>query len=126
MDIRFLEPEDYHQIKIMYNVHFKDMEYPDFWNNFQCVYVVHKENKIIAVGGLRPMAEAIVLTEQSESIRTRRDALMHIYNALTYSAKKLKYNSMYAFTYDDNYSRHLVERMGFQPVKESKLLVLEL
>lgn len=126
MEIRFLEPKDSEQIKYIYDTYFNDMEYSDFYSGFHCVYVVHKNDKIIAVGGLRPINEAVVITDGDESVRKRKDALMQIHNALTYSAEKMKCKRIFAFTFDKTYSNHLIKRIGFSQIKESKLLVLEL
>lgn len=125
MEIRFLDVNDWEQIQRIYAAHFTDMEFPDFYNDFNPVYTVHEENRIIAVGGLKVILEAVVITDQNESVRKRRDALLQIQNALMYSAEKLHHKRIFAFTYDEQYAKHL-EEFGFNPIKESKLLVLEL
>lgn len=125
MEIRFLEPKDLDWVRVMYNAYFSDMEYPDFVNDFPVTYAVLEENDIVAVGGIRPIAEAVVITDASESVRKRRDALLQIFNALTYSANKLNFKRLYAFTFDDVYANHLT-KVGFNPIKESKLLSLDL
>lgn len=126
MIIRYLEPRDLDKIKEIYDKFFSGMEFPDFTNRFHCTFVVVDETGIVAVGGLRPLAEAVVLTNGYRSVRTRRDALLELHNALTYSAQKLDYNRIFAFTFDEKYAQHLVERIGFIPIKQSTLLVLEL
>lgn len=126
MDIRYLEPSDLEQIGSIYNRHFSDMEYPDFVNDFAVTFVAHENEKIIAVGGLKPMVEAIVLTDLDESVRTKRDALLKIFDGVTYAAAKLKYKEIHAFAYDMEYAKHLIKRMGFRPISKSKLLVMSL
>ena len=126
MDIRFLGTEDWPQIKALYNNHFSEMDFPDFYNTFLCSYVVHEGNKIIAAGGLKPLVEAVIISDKSLPVRVRREALLKMKEALVYSTQKIRHKQLYAFTYDDEYAKHLTERMGFKQIKESKLLVLEL
>lgn len=126
MNIRFLEKEDARQIGNIYEKFFSNMEFPNFFNKFHCVYVVTDNNsEIVAVGGLKPITEAIVLTNKFASIRMRREALLQIYEALNYSAEKLKYEQIHAFSYDDIYTDHLINRMKFKHLDQSKVLVLD-
>jgi hypothetical protein len=124
--IRFLEPEDVPKIERIYDRYFPDMERPDF-TQFHCVYVVtDDDNNIISIGGIKPLAEAVVLTDRSFSVRKRMNALYEIHTALVYSADKLGFDRLHAFAFEDKYIDHLIKRMKFREVKDSKLLILEL
>lgn len=125
MIIRYIEPQDVEQIDKIYETYFSGMERPDF-SNFHCVFVVVEDNRVISVGGLKPLVEAVVLTDRSFSVRKRRDALLNIHTGLTYAAKKLGFERIYAFCFEQSYSNHLINRMKFKPIKESNLLTLEL
>lgn len=126
VEIRYLQPSDEERITDIYHHFFTDMEFPDFFSGYHCVFVAHKNDKVISIGGLRPIAEAVVVTDYSSSVRERVDALLQIHNGLTYAAEKLKYKRIYAFTFDQTYTKHLVNRMNFTPIRQSQLLVLEL
>lgn len=125
MEIRYLESGDVEQIKKIYDEYFSDLEIPDFLS-FHCVFVVTDNDRIVSVGGLKPLVEAIVLTDRSFSVRKRRGALLSIFTALTYAAEKLGFKRIHAFTFEDAWANHLTKRMRFKVVKESNLLILEL
>lgn len=123
MEIRYLEPRDHAQIKYIYDEFFKDMEYVDFYKNFHCAFVVENEDgRIIAVGGLRPIVEAVVLTDKDMSIRDRREALLRIFEGVKYAAEKLNEPEIHVFAWDPSYITHLVSRMGFKCVEQNKVL----
>lgn len=132
MNIRYLQSTDADQIYNIYHNFFSDMEFPDFYGNFHAVFVVENEsnngshNRIIAIGGLKPIAEAVVLTNQDFSVRDRMEALLHILNGVTYAAEKTKYNQIHAFAWEPEYIRHLTERMGFKCLKENRVLTLDI
>jgi hypothetical protein len=126
MEIRFLADIDAGQISKIHRDYFSDMEFPNFYNKYHCVYVVvTPENSIICVGGLRPVAEAVVLTNKNFSVRDRRDALLKIFEAVNYSAEKLSYDQIHAFSFDRDYTNHLIMRMGFKCNEENKVLTLD-
>lgn len=125
MEIRYLEPGDEGQIREIYHKYFSNMEVPNF-SSFSCVFVVADNNHIISVGGLKPLVEAVVLTDRSFSVRKRREALLNIHTALVYCARKLGFKRLHAFTFEESYTNHLIKRMKFELIKESNVLTLEL
>ena len=123
MDIRYVEPRDHAQIKYIYDEFFHDMEFVDFYKNFHCAFVVEDEDgKIIAVGGLRPIVEGLVLTDKDASVRERKEALLRIFEGIKYAAEKLNQPEIHVFAYDPSYITHLVSRMGFKCVEQNKVL----
>jgi len=128
MKIEYIESSDAAQIYNIYNNYFSDMEFPDFYNKFHCAFKVVKDgnDRIIAVGGVRPIAEAVVLTNREFSVRDRMDALLHIFAGVQYAAEKLDYNCLHAFAYDEEYVKHLIKRIGFKCNLQNKVLSLEL
>ena len=98
--------------------------FPDFFHKFNCVYVItDSNNEIVAVGGLKPITEAIVVTNKYASVRMRRDALLQLHSALDYSAAKLGYDEIHAFSFDEEYTKHLVNKAGFT-LREEKVLTI--
>lgn len=128
MDIHYIEPTDADQIYNIYLNYFSDMEFPDFYHKFHCTFkVINNANgNIIAVGGIRPIAEAVVLTNKDYSVRDRMDALLKIFAGVQYAAEKLDYNYLHAFAYDEEYVKHLIKRIGFKCNPQNRVLSLEL
>jgi len=129
MEINFIEPEDYEQISRIYYTFFNEMEFIDFYKKFHCAFKVTENditNKIIAVGGIRPITEAVLLTDRSFSTRDKMEALLKIFEGIKYSANKLGYNQIHAFSYEPEYIRHLKNRMGFKCNEDNKVLTLDL
>lgn len=126
MDIRYLLTSDEAKIKYIYDTYFSDMDYPDFYGKFHAVFVVEDFGKILAVGGLKPICEAIVVTNKSSSVRKRMEALLRIFNSVKYSAEKLKYEQIHAFSFDEEYTKHLTNRMGFKCIQENRVLTLDI
>lgn len=128
MDINYIESTDADQIYNIYLNHFSDMEYVDFYKKFHCVFKVTNDdlnNRIIAVGGIRPVAEAVVLTNKDYPTKIKMEALYKMFHGINYIAQKLEYEQIHAFAFDDEWISHLTKRMGFKLLKESKLLVLD-
>jgi len=126
MDIRYLEPEDFKWIKETYDKYFSDMDFPDFYNQFLVSFVAHEYGKIIAIGGIKSIAEAVIISDKSFSVRNRRDALFQMYHAMTYSAEKLKFNQIHAFSFDPEYSHHLMNKVGFKCNPDNRVLTLNI
>jgi len=129
MDIQYIESTDADQIYNIYMNFFSDMEFPDFYRRFHCSFKVidnDLNNKIIAIGGIRPIAEAVVLTNQDYPVRTRMEALLKIFNGVKYSAEKLDYTQIHAFAYDEEYVKHLITRIGFKCNVDNRVLSLDL
>ena len=129
MEIHYIESNDVDQIYNIYMNFFSDMEFVDFYHKFHCSFKVVNDdisNRIIAVGGIRPLAEAVLLTNKDFSVRDRRDALYKIFEAVKYTAEKLEYTQIHAFAWDEEYIKHLINRVGFKCIPENKVLSLDL
>jgi len=129
MDIQYIESTDADQIYNIFMNFFSDMEFPDFYRRFHCSFKVitnDLDNRIIAVGGIRPLAETVVLTNKDFSVRDRMQALLKIFNGVKYAAEKLDYEQIHAFAYDEEYIKHLINRIGFKYIPENKVLSLDL
>jgi hypothetical protein len=126
MTIRALTPNDIDEIRKIHNLFYKDeFEFPDFLNNFLCAFVViDDDEKIISAGGVRMIAESVLITDLNHSTRDRRKALYQVLEASQYLTLNADFKELHAFVQDDKWSRHL-NRVGFLPTK-GKSLVLEL
>lgn len=117
---------DLDQITKIYEKHFKVEfgEMPDFNKMFECAFVIEKHDKIILAGGVRSIAEVILLTDLEQSNFTRVKALKQALNISQYIGRRVGYDMLHAFIQDDKWRDHLITE-GFLPTK-GKSLFLEI
>jgi hypothetical protein len=124
--LRYLEDKDRSEIQRLHDRFFPEMEFIDFFNRFHCVFVVvDNREDIIALGGIRPICEAVVLTDKDRSVRRRREALLEIFEGVKYAAQKLEYSEILAFSFDQEYTNHLITKMGFKCNLDNMVLTLD-
>lgn len=100
----------------------EEFDLPDFSCGFFSAFkITDAKAKIIAVAGVRPIAESIVLTDKEASVRQRTEALIEILQASTYVCKKFDFSQLHCFITDKEYQKHL-ERFGFKPTKGTALV----
>jgi hypothetical protein len=123
--IRALHPSDVDQIKRIHAKHYAhEFEFPDFFKGFLCAFAVLDDNKVISVGGVRPIAESIIITNKDESTKTKREALLEVLDFSCYIAKRSGFDQLHAFIQDDIWKKQLIKH-GFAPCK-GQALFLEL
>jgi len=124
MNIRSLQLEDIEVIRKIHETHFKnEFEFPDFLNNFLCAFVVENEDgRIISAGGVRAIAESIIVTDKSYPIKDRRAALYQVLDASCFLTKQASFDQLHAFIQDANWLRHL-QKIGFSPTKGQALVL---
>ena len=124
--IRELRESDVEKIRQIHARYYEDeFDFPDFFNNFICSFLVTNDNNdIVCAGGVRNIAESIVITNKGLSVRTRVNALSQALNASKFIAKKSNQVELHAFVKDPTWHEHLL-KVGFSPVKGTTL-VLEL
>lgn len=100
----------------------EEFDLPDFSHGFFCAFkVTDTKGKIIAISGVKPIAESIVLTDKKASVRQRTESLIEILQASTYVCKKFDFTQLHCFITDKEYQKHL-EKFGFQPTKGQALV----
>lgn len=126
MKIRALVPSDIEEIRKIHHEHYThEFDFPDFLHNFVCAFVVTDDNeKIISAGGVKLIAESIVVTDKNYSVRDRRTALCYVLDASEFITKHADFKELHAFIQDDDWYNHL-KKIGFLPTR-GKPLVLEL
>lgn len=124
--IRNLKLEDIKQIREIHERYYKnEFDFPNFFDKFLSVFVVSDDNdpsKIIAAGGIRTIAEAVIITDKSSPICDRRDALYHMLAAFLCNSGLNGYDSIHAFIQDPKWEQHL-KRVGFKPTNGNSLIL---
>jgi len=127
MIIRPVRPVDDFEINRIYNKWFSDNEYPNFSNpQYQCSFVVTNDDsdKIIVAGGVKTIAEAVVVTDKSLPVKTRLDALLQALGSSIFIAQGMKQKQIHAFVNHDDRYVSILRKFGFKEI-DAKLLVLD-
>lgn len=126
MIIREFRSSDLAALRQIHESFYKnEFEFPDWVNGFIAAFIVADDNdKPITAGGIRPILEAIAITDKSFSSRVRRAALNQILSASSYVAKNCNHNQLHAFIQANGWECQLLKH-GFKPCK-GKALYLNL
>jgi hypothetical protein len=123
MIIRSLEPTDVALLKKIHEKHWKDeFVLPNFLNQYHCVFTVEDVEGIITIGGVRPIAECVTVTNRDIKPETRLEALFKILDASIFVAQKHNYDQLHAFVQDKRWSNRL-RKNRFYPTKGQSLVL---
>jgi len=124
MKTRELRPEDVVHLKELHEQFFEDQfSFPDFLNGFMCAFTITDDNdRIIIGGGVRAMAEAIIVTDIDAPRTTVGRALVEALNVSKYICKRFDQKHLHAFVQNYHYERHLRMR-GFTSIKGAALVL---
>jgi hypothetical protein len=113
--IRRLEAKDKEIIKKLHESYYNEFELPNFYNGFLSQFAIVDENDdIIVAGGVRPIAESIIVTDQTMSRIKIGRALVEAHRASLYTCAINKIDELHAFVTNEQYASHLI-RHGFTP-----------
>lgn len=122
--IRALHPDDLKEIERLHTLHFKDeFTLPDFMK-YVCAFVVEDDTGIITAGGIRDIAECVLVTNMSRDPMVRADALYQMLYATTFVCKKSDYDQMYVWSQRPKYTKRLLKN-GFR-LPQGQSLILDL
>jgi len=111
-----MEPDDIDKLRKLHYRFYSDLEFPDFMNGFYCAFtVVDEDDSIIMGGGLQPIAEVILVTDNNKSEIKIGRALVEACKTSLYIGNRFGLDELVAFIKNnDGYRRHLIKH-GFYP-----------
>jgi hypothetical protein len=124
--IRSLLPSDLDELKRIHDAHFKhEFDLPDFMK-FICAFVVtdDSDGKVITAGGVRNIAECLLVTDLSIDPRVRIKALYQMLHASKFVCEKSGYDQMFVWSQNPAYTRRLM-RNGFR-LPQGQSLILDM
>lgn len=123
MIIRSITPSDIERIKRIHERYYKtEFDLPDLFNGFYGVFAVTDDSEhIITVGGVRPLAEIVAITDKDRSVRDRREALYKLLDGMSFIAGSNGFDSMHCFVQDRIWLNQLLGA-GFRHTKGASLL----
>lgn len=111
--VRNIEFKDIASAHKIWEKHFKhEFEFPDFINGFISSFSVVQDDKLIAIAGVKPILESIVVLDQDSSPRIRHKALYEILEVSEYVGRRNNFDQLHAFIQDPHYLK-VMERRGF-------------
>lgn len=121
--IRQFKSEDINQIKEIHEKFYKDeFSLIDFCQRFLNFFVIEEDEQIICAGGVRAIAESVIITNKDFSPKIRRASLYQMLDAQMFTCGKDGYKHLHAFIQDETWKEHL-KKVGFQDCKGNALYI---
>ena len=123
MIIRNFQDSDLEQLKIIHERYYKEeFSLGEFQQNFLGLFSAIENDKLICVGGVRTIAESIMVTDKSFSVRQRRDVLLKMLQTQSFITGRSGYNQLHAFVQNESWENQLIS-YGFKPCKGNALFI---
>jgi len=121
--IRAYSPDDLEIARKIHERFYKhEFDLSDFLSNFNCVFTIEDNRRnIVTIGGVRPIAEVVAITNKDASVRERRDALIKLLQASLFTANSFNYDQLHVFIQDEKWLKHLL-KFGFRYTKGRALV----
>ena len=115
MKIRTMVSEDMVKLNELHDKYLGDQfEKTNFMDKFLSNFVLEHEGKIVMGGGVRPIAETIIVTDKSMSPHLLGDALLEALRFSLFTCSRFQIDLLHAFVKDEAYAKHLIKH-GFNP-----------
>jgi hypothetical protein len=114
MNIRALEPKDMEELNRLHDKFFSEQfSKTDFTKGFLSAFVIADDDgKTVMGGGIRPIAETIIVTDKEANPHLLGDALLEALRFSQYTCARYNIELLHAFVKDPVYAKHLVKH-GF-------------
>lgn len=121
MQIRALADVDFEQLKDIHGRFYEDeFSFRDFFRGFvSSCCISDDDGRIITAGGIRPIVEAVAITNKDCSVRSRREALYNFVQLCMFSCQG---NDLHVFVQDPVWEKHL-KRFGFKETVGKSLIL---
>jgi len=114
MNIRALTKDDIEELNQLHDRFFDgEFERPDFTKGYLGAFIIEdNDGKVVMGGGVRPIAETILVTDKSRNPHLLGDALLEALRYALFTSSRFNIDELIAFVKDDNYAKHLIKH-GF-------------
>jgi N-acetylglutamate synthase-like GNAT family acetyltransferase len=123
MVIRNFENSDLNQLKKIHEMYYKhEFSLEDFCQKFMDFFVIEQDGIIISAGGVRAIAEAVIVTNKAAEMDLKKQALYQMLHAQSFSCEKHGFTQLHAFVQDKAWERRLIKN-GFARTKGNALFI---
>lgn len=123
MILRSMTHLDSLELEEMSQRYYPEFNSPEFEDNyFNKFTICHNNNEIIMGGGMRNIAEVVLVTNKEQNKHLLGDALIKSLGYCVNGARQKNIDFLHAFVKDESYAKHLI-RHGFE-IREGKSLSL--
>lgn len=121
MIIRSMSSNDIQLLHKLSARHYPEFHCPDFNGNYLNTFVITDDNgEVILGGGLRDIAEVILVTDKLRNKHEIGEALLKALSHSVNTARMRNIDFLYAFVKDYGYKKHLISH-GFDPIEGEPL-----
>ncbi len=121
MEIRQFKESDIDQLVKIHDQFYKEeFSFIDFCHSFIDFFVVEENEKIITAGGIRVLAESVIITDKSYPTKTRVRALRQMLDAQLFACK---FNQLHAFIINEPEWENQLKKIGFKATKGNALVI---
>jgi hypothetical protein len=97
--------------------------FEEFLDDFKCAYTILDDNEIVCCGGIKLLAESVIMTDKDKFPRVRKDALLELLNAQLKELEAVNYSrGLHAFVQDERWIAQLIQ-YGFRRTKGQSLVI---
>lgn len=123
MIIRALLKRDAEIIRKLHSKFFGDEFSINGLNGFMTSFAaVDNDDRLVMAAGIRPIMEAIMVTDKDIEISQRRAAGLEILETMKITTRLAGYNELHCFVQDEKWMRHLL-KYGFKPTIGKSLVM---
>lgn len=112
--IRPLVKTDIPDLKELHDKYYSEFEFPNFDNLVAKFVIVDDNGDTIIGGGVRVIAETLLITDQEKSRIQIGRALVEAQRASLFACSRLGIDELHAFVKNEEYAKHLIKH-GFSP-----------
>lgn len=122
---RSLRREDIARVQEIHERYYKEeFNFPNFLRNFLCAFVVpNDKGDIISAGGVRLIAESVIITNKGFSPKERREALLQVLETSKFICKREGYDGLHAFVQEEAWAHILKSKYNFYPCAGEALVI---
>lgn len=125
LTVKPITADDIEQLRKIHEKHYsQEFDFPDFTTGFYGAFVItNGKGEIVTGGGVKPIAETILVTNKDFGIKERNEALLNVLNVSEFLCRKFGHEQLHVFIQNEKYRNLLMKRVGFKPTKGQALVL---
>lgn len=121
--LREFRSSDIEEVRRIYNEHHADTFGIFNFNKVLDHGILEENGKIIALGAVKMLAEAMIILDMGLPKTTRTKAIIDLLKAAIERCKDQDIEQLHAFIKDEKYAQLLIERFGFKRITDIPLVL---